>query len=190
MIKILLFALLPFFISCKNKAQNITPGEFRYYTKVNPEIYEKNTKALIDSIKILIRYKSEPYNIKEDDSLTGIFVDTILYSPKYDKIAFFIITKNSNDKLLDKGSKDEFHYNANCFIGQLDSQKNIIVFGNIIEHSLFNFDNQKSTSDRIREVYFKEINMVTNLEGKSVYKYNFDDVRFWDGPVWDSYFHS
>ncbi len=190
MIKILLFALLAFFISCKNKVQNITPDEFRYHSKVNPEIYEKNTKALKDSIKMLIRYKSEPYEIKEYDSLTEIFVDTILYSPKKDKIAFFIITKNSNDKLLDKGSKDEFHYNADCFIGPLNNRYNVKAFVNIQEHSLFNFDNQKSTSDRIREVYFKEINMVTNLEGKSLYKYNFDDVRFWDSPVWDNYFHS
>jgi hypothetical protein len=107
-----------------------------------------------------------------------------LYSPEKDKFAFFIITKNSNDKLLSRGKRNEFHYNAHCFIGYLNDDYKIHEIIWVIGYNLSNYDNLEETSKRIREIYFKELTARTNNDVESTYKYNLDDVRFWDGPLW------
>ena len=103
------------------------------------------------------------------------------------KIAFFVIVKNSNDKLLSKGNKDEYHYDANCFIGQLkkDSTWSIIWLDAI---SLTNYPILDKASSRIREAHFTLFNRRKDKDGNSFYKYNFNDKRFWDGPVWSIYY--
>jgi hypothetical protein len=77
-------------------------------------------EILKDSLRQFIKDHSLAYYPKENDSFTEIIIDSILCSPKKDKAAFFVITKNSNDKLLSGGNKNEYHYNAHCFIADLD----------------------------------------------------------------------
>src|SRR5579872_4180715 len=87
--------------------QNPTPDNYKNSTIVDRVQYEHNRAEIKDSIEMLIEGKEGPFYPKENDSLTAVIVDTILYSPNKDKYASFIITKNSNDKLLDKGNKSD-----------------------------------------------------------------------------------
>jgi hypothetical protein len=177
-----------FIVSCNAQTQKDTPEYYKNKSHTKPEVYQKITFKVIDSIKNKILNKEDPYYPPENDSLTEIFVDTLLFSPSMNKIAFFVITENSNDKLLDKGNKNQFHYSSYCFIGHLDSSYNIKDFKWVSGGSLFNFKSKINASNRIRDIYFKEITNRTNSKGESTYKYNFDDVRFWNGPLWSKYY--
>ena len=183
-----LLFILSYSLALNCNSQNVTPDKYKYFDAVSLETYKKNTITISDSIRNRIKSKLDPYFQTENDSLTEIIIDTILYSPKKDKFAFFAISKNSNDKLLDKGNKNEFHYDAHCFIGHLDSGYKIKDIAWLRGHNLSDYKTLESTSKRIREVFFQEITERTNSKGESTYKYNLDDVRFWEGPLWHVYY--
>ena len=108
--------------SCQNKSSGVpTPDDYKYINLFTKEEYTQDSIFVHSKIKEFIREEAGPYYVKEHDSLTEVFVDTILYSPNHDKMATFVITKNSNDKLLSKGDPDEYHFNAHCFIGRKKS---------------------------------------------------------------------
>ena len=115
----LVIYIFAFTIQSSCQGQNDTPEKYKNNFIVSNDIYKEHTSVLMDSIRFYINIRTSAYYPNENDSLTQIFIDTILYSPKKNKLAFLVITKNSNDKLLSKGSKDEFHYDAHCFISNL-----------------------------------------------------------------------
>jgi hypothetical protein len=176
-----------FALSCNS--QNQTPGSYKYFNNVSKEKNKIIQNEIVDSIKVFIETKQEPFHPNENDSLTHIYIDTILYSPNNNKYASFIITKNSDDKLLNKGNADEYHYNAYLFIGKLKADFNVKDLTWVDAHSLVMYKSIKEASLRIREVYFKEITDRKNLANESTFKYNIDDVRFWDSPIWQKYYN-
>ncbi len=178
------FTLYNFCYGCTGNASDTTPVIYRNNTQVAPHIYKVHQKILKDSIQHFINNKSLAYYPKENDLFTEIIIDTILYSPKKDKAAFFVITKNSNDKLLSGGNKNEYHYNAHCFTVFLKGDSTFNGIDWISTSSISNFYTFEKTSFRIKEMYFKDFNKRQDVDGNSMYKYNLDDVRFWDGPVW------
>jgi len=177
-----LFAKLCY--GCNIIGMDSTPVKFRNHTTVMPGVYKNHHAILNDNIRLLIKQKVDPFDSKENDSMTEVFIDTILYSPKKDRIAFFAITKNSNDKLIGGGNKSEYHYNAHCFIADLGSDSYINNIYWVRAFNLSNYKSLKEASERIRKIHFKEFKRRVDDKGKSLYKYNLDDVRFWDGPVW------
>jgi hypothetical protein len=172
---------------CSN-SKSVTPQKYRNNTVIDGFTYDKHMAQFKDSILNLIYYRNDPYYQLENDSLTKVFIDTILYSPKMNKFSFFAITQNSNAKLLSTEDKNQFHYSAHCFIGKLNENREISNFQWVKGYNLSNYKSLSEISRRIREVYFREITQRTNNEGESTYKYNFDDIRFWEGPLWDVYY--
>jgi hypothetical protein len=169
---------------CTDNKSDTTPVKYRNHTTVTIDVYKKHMLILQDSIIKFIKEKSHAYYPKENDLLTEVIIDTILYSPQKDKVAFFVITKNSDDKLLGGGNKTEYHYDAHCFIADL---KNNSFFKNIFwirASSLSNYKNLNNAHHRIREMYFKDFSERKDGNNNSMYKYNLDDIRFWDGPLW------
>jgi hypothetical protein len=185
-IKTILFCWLCSFLSCNS--HNSTPENYKYHTIVSSKRYGHDQNTLRDSIEVLIKENQEPFHPHEDDSLTNVFIDTILYSPKNDKYATFIITKNSDEKLPDKGKRNEFHYNAFCFIGKLNADSTIKDLTWISAHIVVRYKSLQAVSSRIRQIYFNEIATRKNLAAESTFKFNFDDIRFWDGPLWQKYY--
>lgn len=163
-----------------NITADTTPIKYKNLTTISRDIYKTHKLVLADNIKILINNKEEPYYSKENDSLTEIFIDTILYSPQKDKIAFFVITKNSNDKLLGGGDKNKYHYDAHCFTGNLNKSFYIENLKWLRVYNLSRYPNFKKARNRIREIHFKEF----AGRGSSKLKYNLDDIRFWESSVW------
>jgi len=159
-----------------------TPIKYRNYSKVQPEIYGKHEKYLFGYIRSIIGKGIEPFNVKEYDSLTEVFIDTIIYSPSKNKLAFFVIAKNSNDKLLSGGNRNEFHYDAHCFIGHISLNDEIFDISWLSAYNLSRYENLESASYRIRELHFQEFNETRNPKAK----YNLDDIRFWDSEVWNN----
>jgi len=182
-----LFIVMQYFICWGCGGRATTPKEYKYVDTVNIEIYKKAISEITDSVKNRITLKENPYYQSENDSSTIVLIDTILYRPTLDKIAFIVITQNSNNKLLEKGKKNESHYDAHCFIGICKNNK-IVQFAWVSAFSLSNYRDKYSASNDIRSYYFTELTSGINKEGKSPFKYNFDDVRFWEGPIWKKYF--
>jgi len=178
--------LIGFVGSCQQKQVGTpTPDEFKYVNSFTREEYLKDSLEIIEKIKVMFNKKDGPYYENGNDSLTKIFIDTILYSPDDNRMATFVITKNSNDKLLSPGSPNEYNYNAHCFIGE---RKEAEESWNLKWFRRLNFTRHKTysyVSEKIRYRYFNNIVQLKKAGGESQYKYNFDDVRFWNGPVWD-----
>lgn len=186
----LLILIFGFFLGCNNHyidkekfVIKIPIGNLDS-TQIPPHIYKFHQEILKDSIKQLIKEKSLAFYPKENDLFTEIIIDTILYSPDKDKATFFVITKNSNDKLLIGGNKNEYHYDAHVFTAYLkgDSTFNDIYW--IRASNISNFYTLEKTSFRIKEMYFEDFSKRHDVNGNSMYKYNLDDIRFWDGPIW------
>jgi len=177
---ILSSTIILFFIE-SGCSQTTTPKEYLYLDSTCKLTYNVNKELLTAGIKILISKKSGPYYPNEFDEKTQIFIDTILCSPKKDKIVALVITKNSNDKLLSQGNKSEYHYCANCFIGTKDSTNWHLNWFKTL--NLTGFDDYINTSNGIREIYFNELSTLKDRNGDSIYKYNINDTRFWEGPV-------
>lgn len=176
--------LCNFCYGCVGTTSDTMPVKYKNNTKVPTSIYKLHQKVLKDSIRHFIKDKSLAYYPKENDSLTDIIIDTILYSPAQDKVAFFVITKNSNDKLLSVGNKNEYHYDAHCFTANLNKGSTFNDIYWIRAFNISNFHTLKKASFRIREMYFKDFNERLDVNDSSLYKYNLDDVRFWGGPIW------
>lgn len=150
--------------------------------------YAKQIAAAKDSVRAFITAKQGPYYPKEFDDKTEVFIDTLLFSPQRDKILFLVITKNTDDKLLEKGSSNQWHFDASCFIGRLTNKgKWDIAWFNAL--NITRFESFVDASRRIRELYFEELSNIEKDEGKkSLYKYNIGEKEFWYGPVWTMYF--
>jgi len=178
--------LIGFVGSCQQRQAGIpTPEKFKYVNSFTRDGYIKDSLEIYEKIKVMINKSEGPYYVKEHDDLTEVFVDTILYSPNANRMATFIITKNSNDKLLSPGSSNEYHYNAHCFIAEKkgsDENWNLKWFRrlNFTRHETYSY-----VSEKIRYRYFNNLVQLKGADGESQYKYNFDDIRFWEGPVWD-----
>lgn len=108
-------------------------------------------------------------------------IDTFLYSPSNDKYAAFIITENPNNKLLDRGNEAGDHYNAYCFIGKLNRDSGVEDLTWINAYIFVRYKTLSEASSLIREEYFKGLTL-------SAFKYNMDDIRFWNGPIWEKYY--
>ena len=111
----IIFLFVSVFTQCGSR--NNTPA---YKSEgIDTTDYAKQLASLKDSIKGFITTKQGPYYPKEFDKETEIFIDTLLLSPQKNKMAFLVITKNSNDKLAEKGEANQYHFDASCFIGKL-----------------------------------------------------------------------
>ncbi len=173
---------------CTGIKSDTTPAKYKYKTLIKEDKYKAHTSILKDSIRFFIKEKKFAYYPKENDTLTQIIIDTILYSPKYDKAAFFVITQNSNAKSLNPGNANEYHYDAHCFIANYSDSNNFYNIFWLDQSSLSNYHNLGNTRRDIRDLYFKDFKTRQDGYGNSLYKYNIDDIRFWDGPVWIMYF--
>ena len=171
--------MIVLFISCR--ARTTTPNKYKYSLNVSKVIYNKHKDILADSIKVFVTERRKAYYPTENDSLTEFSIDTIVYSPHVDKIIFFVITKNSNNKLPSNGSINEFHYEARCFIAIVDSNE-LKSISWLSAYNLTNYHSYEKVSNRIRDVYFKNIN-----GSRRQIKFNLDDIRFWDDEkIWSN----
>jgi hypothetical protein len=181
MSKIKLVVLLGMVALHQSSCANRTPNKYINKTTVSSEIYAQNKQDFHDTIRKFISTNSSAYYPKDNDSLTQIFIDTILYSPSKDKVAFFVITQNSSSKLLSGDTSDKYFYRAHCFVGYLDSTFKANDIEWVSANYLSNYKNYKETSDIVREIYFNEF----IREGTSM-EYNLNDIRFWKSSFWQN----
>lgn len=162
--------------SCGNDNYKATPLKFKSVVKINKASYiaDKNQICLV--IKKMVNAKINPFDIKEYDKNTRIFVDTIIYSPDKTRLITFIITKNNTEKLLKKENNENYYYNANYLFCVKNNTTNVIGVFDYSSFNLVNFYSYKEIKEALYDYCFYR------LFGESTQEnihYNIDDSRFW-----------
>ena len=170
--------------SCLGDQPKSTQLKFVNNTRVSDSLYLIHKQMLTDSIRKFISARELAYYPEGNDAETKIYLDTIMYSPDITRLAFFVVTGNTNDKLPTRGSKTESHYDGYCFIANIRSDSIVenIQWVNILTVS--NYSDLDKASNRLRDMYFNELSRIKDIDDLSKYKYNISDRRFWNGPIW------
>ncbi len=166
--------LLAMFSFGQNSCNNKTSNDYKNKTTVSTEVYNKDEKVLADKIQQLIDNKEDPYYYLKDSEKYNIFIDTILYSPDKYKLAFFVILKKTDQDNV-------ISFDANCFIGNIDSNSVVYNIRWLSANNLTNYTNYKETSEDIRALHFNK----PQREGFGTVDFNLDDTRFWTCHYWN-----
>lgn len=181
------------------RSNNYTKKEFKSLVQVSKDQYSKDSLLLVSIISDKIKSHKEPYgnaivinrsNNFINDSLTRIHIDSIFYSPNFNKIAFLVIVENDNKKLYKGITKKEAnnlekygnlpyegsHFDGNSFIGQKTGNSFDVYF---YKYSFTNSKSYKQNSTLLREATLNRLEK--NNKKKDI---NFDDIRFWNSKDW------
>ena len=166
-------------MSCDQVKKN-TPDKYLNQTGVVKERYASDQVEVTKQLKASLIKREDFFDNSAYSDSTQLLIDTILYSPDLNKLAVFLIIKNPEDKHLLPNKKYEWYYDGTCYLGT--RQKDTISLS-WIGPSFTNSNDQKDLSEIIRTSYFKEY-ASKDTGGKNTQKYNLNDVRFWNSPIW------
>ena len=157
-----------------------TPKEFLNKTLNKKEDYTKDSLTIVLEFKRLLLKHQDFFYSKEYFDGTNIFIDTILYSPDFNKLAIILLTKNPTSRQLMPTEKEDFYYNATAYLGV--RQKDTINLS-WLGPNFSNSTNRKELSKDIRQECFRTFVSKDTSEQYS-HKYNLNDIRFWTGSEW------
>ena len=159
-----------------------TPKEFLSHIKIKKEDYSKDSTNLLKRLQYLLNNHEQSFYIKDYFDSTQLIIDSILYSPNFNKLAVFTIAKNPTYKQLDPNKKYDWYYDGYCYLG---IRENDTIDLNWIEGGYSNDYDKQDLSNSLREFYFRMFAGIKDTSGAtSKYKYNLNDRRFWDSPIW------
>ncbi|RKR09645.1 hypothetical protein C8C83_1288 [Flavobacterium sp. 90] len=184
--------------------KNYTLKEFKSVVHVSKERYSIDSLNLVLCIKDKIIKHQDPYYnavrvndklIYINDSLTKIYIDTILCSKNLKRVAFLVIVKNDffkihkdllkldSNYLNDSGvlPRDGQEFNGRCFLAERKDENN--SFESIRSFSRYSFNDSssfKNVSNQLREISFS-FERESDSDSRT---YNVDDIRFWESDIW------
>ena len=91
-----------------------------------------------------------------------------------------MIAENPTHRQLMPDKDHEWYYNATCYLGIRQSDTISLSW---IGPNFSNYTDRRSLSEIIRNSYFTEF-ATTDTVGLFTYKYNLNDIRFWDCSIW------
>ncbi|OMP80496.1 hypothetical protein BW716_03010 [[Flexibacter] sp. ATCC 35208] len=186
---------MAFIIACQYGAgvqeKKYTPKDFLNHTTISKKAYLKDSNAILEILKTYLNNHEQSFYNKEYFDSTEITIDTILYSMDLKKMAVFAITKTPmyrrNEVARVKNAK--YWYDAYCYIGiRTDTASYAVKLKWVKASSMINWYKKSEISHAIKDGYFTEFATIKDTSGEYRYKYNLDDKRFWDSPIWDEYF--
>lgn len=159
-----------------------TPDQFLSKTLNKKDDYTKDSLLIaIELKKLLLRHEHEGFFYsKEYFDGTDIIVDTILYSPDFNKLAILFLTKNPTSRQLMPTENYDFYYNASAYLGI--RQKDTISLS-FLGPSFSNSIDKKEISKLIRQTFFRTF-VSKDTTAEYANKYNLNDTRFWTGSEW------
>lgn len=184
MFRIIVFLLLAFF-SCKGSSQQKkTPKEFINEVIVDKTIYSRDSTAMVANLYQKMKKHEASFANPEYYDSTILIIDTIIYDHSLDRIAVFVIAKNSTYRNPLSDSKLPFYYNANCYLGKrMRVDSTVFELKQLGPFSLGNFHLIEEIRQAIRHYYFLELATVLDEKSHPVFNYNIDDKRFWNSPT-------
>lgn len=182
MLQVFLIATSLFFYSCEGIKQKIyTPKEFLNHTVIKQESYIKDSVQIIRQLQVSLINHEDFFNNKAYFDSTQLIIDTILYSPDFNRLAVFVMVKNPTYRQLVPDRNYDWYYEATCYLGI--RQKDSISL-NWIGPSFTNSYNKTELSNIMRDSYFTNF-ATKDTVGLYTYKYNLNDIRFWDSNIWE-----
>ncbi len=158
-----------------------TPKEFLSHVEIKKDEYSRDSIKILKQLKFLLQNHEGSFYADDYFDSTELIVDSILYSPNFNRLAVFVMTKNPTYKQLDPNNKFDWYYDGSCYFGILQNDTIELYWLNDVLYT--NYYDEQKLSNTIREFYFRMLASKDN-NGKSRYLYNLNDIRFWNGPVW------
>jgi hypothetical protein len=156
-----------------------TPKEYLNHTVIKKENHTKDSIEVLSQLRtLLVRHEDFFYSKAYFDS-TELIIDSVLYSPNFNKLAVFVITKNPTSRQLVPDEKHGWYYDATCYLGV---RKNDTIALSWIGPVFTNSSNEQNISNDIREACLRTF---VTKDTIGAYAYNLNDVRFWDCPIWE-----
>ena len=181
MLQIFLVVIFPFLFSCEGaKKKENTSKEFLNHTVIKKEDYTKDSIEVVKQLKGFLLKQEDFFHNKAYFDSTQLIIDSIVYSPDFNKLAVFVITKNPVYRQLVPDKNYDWYYDATCYLGV---RKNDTISLSFIGPSFTNSYNKNELSNIIRDTYFTDF-ATKDIIGLHTYKYNMNDVRFWDCSIW------
>jgi len=157
-----------------------TPDKFINKTVVKKEDYTKDSLTISAKLKdLLVQHEGFFYSTEYFEG-TDIIIDTIIYSPDFNKLAVLVLTRNPTSRQLMPTENGMWYYNATSYLGI--RQRDTISLSHLGPVFTNSTDKQEQ-SNYIRQACFRTFVSKDTTE-KYAYKYNLNDVRFWTGSVW------
>jgi len=157
-----------------------TPKAYLNHTAADKKKYAQDTEDILKKLQYFLKNHQKSFHSKEYFDSTQLSMDTILYSPDFTKLAVFVIAKNPTSRQLAPDERYDWYYNAYCYLGI--RQKDSIDLISIDEGHRSYF--KKKASEALRTDYFRLYATIKDVNGEYKYKYNLNDIRFWNGPAW------
>lgn len=157
-----------------------TPKAFLNHTIAPPHIYTADRIKAIKQLTAAMLRNEDFFSSDNYDDSTALFVDTILYAPDFNKLAIFIITKNSTSKQLYPERYFEWYYEGTCYLATRQQDTLDLYF---LGPGYTNSYERPRLVKIMHDDYFHAFT-TTDTTGPYAYKYNLNDTRFWTSDVW------
>lgn len=181
MLQTFLIIIFPFIYSCNGENQKkATSKDFLNHTIIKKEDYTKDSIEVIKELKASLQKQEDFFQNKAYFDSTQLIIDSIIYSPNFNKLAVFVITKNPVYRQLMPDKNYEWYYDATCYLGVRENDSISLSW---IGSSFTNSYNRVELSGIMRDSYFTGFATKDTI-GLHTYKYNMNDVRFWDCSIW------
>lgn len=159
-----------------------TPNEFLNKTLTKKEDYAKDSSTIHRELKrLLLKHEHEDFFYsKEYFDGTDILIDTILYSPDFNKLAILLLTKNLTSRQIMPTKGEDYYYNGTAYLGI--RQKDTISLS-WLGPNFSNSSNSQELSKELRQGCFRTF-VSKDTSREYAHKYNLNDSRFWTGSEW------
>jgi hypothetical protein len=171
--------ILLFSLGCQSVSTK-TPEKYLNHTKIT--ISEYKTDSLIVQNKLFEMEKggSQPFKNSRDSKENNILIDTLVYSPDKNKIGILVIYEYLGEKIIEGEATKHRYIDGYGFLAKKEFNNIKIKY---IPIEIGNYENIKDCSKRLREMYFQELTSFDDMG----FKYNFNDIRFWKEPIWNTF---
>jgi len=158
-----------------------TPKEFLNKTIILKENYTKDSIEVLKEFRDMLNKHTQSFYTKDYFDSTRLIIDSIIYSPDYNKLAVFVITQNPTYRQLMPNEKYKWYYDGYCYLG---TRSHDTIDLTSITGGYSNFYDKEELTSTLREYYFRIFASIKDTSNQSRYKFNINDNRFWTCPIW------
>lgn len=177
---LLLFLVLA---SCKDVTfKQPTPDAYLNKSKPEEAVYRRDTSILKARLLQLLTIHQGFFGNSAYDSSTQVLVDTVVYSPDFNKAAILVMTKNPASRQLKPDTNSTYYYDGTAFLVMRKDSFLLEWLGPNFSNS-----NSKTTLSHQMRDYFFHAFADKDSSKRYFSSYNLDDKRFWGTSVWEMF---
>lgn len=177
----LLFTVSVLIFSCRYfQNKTIDVGDKSFYPIASSNQYTHDSNEIVQRLNLLlVEHKYEDFfRSKYYSDSTILFIDTILYSPNFSKLAILVIAKNPANRRIDN-PEYYWDFNGTCYLAERNKDSlNLCWIG-----PSFNYwDDKFILSYILRYDFFKKY-IIKSSNKDTDYYINYK--LFWESEIWE-----